>query len=158
MRTGTAAAPKLALYHDSVWPVGDSLGYHNLCTLVRASAATCRLMHSYGRYIVGRACKGMPNAGLYNGLFNMSQCFPEIAISLVGLVLFGLGGNDKTLFLVGAVGAVSACCLVPWIVEPDEEANQEVAEAPEHEAADCGAPLIPKKENSSDHLDTSWSL
>jgi len=34
-------------------------------------------------YIVGRACKGMPNAGLYNGLFNMSQCFPEMTISLV---------------------------------------------------------------------------
>merc|ERR1711865_225422 len=76
-------------------------------------------------YIVGRACKGMPNAGLYNGLFNMSQCFPEMTISLVGLLLFAIGGDDKTLFLVGACGACIACALLPLLVVPDEDFDEE---------------------------------
>eukprot|EP00656_Telonema_subtile_P018345 TRINITY_DN19902_c0_g1_i1.p1 TRINITY_DN19902_c0_g1~~TRINITY_DN19902_c0_g1_i1.p1 ORF type:complete len:296 (+),score=69.43 TRINITY_DN19902_c0_g1_i1:84-971(+) len=72
-------------------------------------------------YIVGRACEGLPNAGMYNGVFNMSQCFPEMTISLVGLALFGVGGSDRTLFAVGGAGVLCAVGLLPFLVVPTEE-------------------------------------
>merc|ERR1711967_195964 len=67
-------------------------------------------------YVVGRACEGLPNAGLYNGLFNMSQCFPEITISLAGLIIFSVGGTDKTLLLVGGAGAALAGMLTTFVI------------------------------------------
>ena len=43
----------------------------------------------------------------------------------VGLLLFAIGGDDKTLFLVGACGACIACALLPLLVVPDEDFDEE---------------------------------
>lgn len=60
------------------------------------------MMCSPFRYIVQLACAGAPNAGVYNGIFNSSQCFPEILIAVLGSVLLPLSDNDYgVLFMVG---------------------------------------------------------
>ena len=72
--------------------------------------------------VVSLTCKrrGLTNPGLYNGLFNLSMCCPQIVISLIGVVIFSDGGNDATIFLVGAAGAFIALILVSIVIVPDE--------------------------------------
>jgi len=70
-------------------------------------------------YIVSTSTAGLPNPGVYNGLFNSSQCFPEIIISIVGAIILPLtDSNYRILFALGSVASLFNIYLTTRLIVP----------------------------------------
>lgn len=62
---------------------------------------------------------GMRNRGTVTGIFNWSQCFPEIAVSVCGAVLLELnGGNLRPVLVLGGVGCAVGLLCTSMLTEP----------------------------------------
>jgi hypothetical protein len=76
--------------------------------------------------IVTREISRMPEAGTYAATFNLSQCLPQIIASLLsGPILMRTNGSISSIFVMGAVGAgLAACMIIVLVEEPPNDYEQ----------------------------------
>eukprot|EP00656_Telonema_subtile_P026509 TRINITY_DN28487_c0_g1_i1.p1 TRINITY_DN28487_c0_g1~~TRINITY_DN28487_c0_g1_i1.p1 ORF type:complete len:377 (-),score=107.06 TRINITY_DN28487_c0_g1_i1:47-1177(-) len=62
---------------------------------------------------------GMRNRGTVTGIFNWSQCFPEILVSVLGALLLQLTGGDiRAVLVLGGVGCAVGLLCTSMLTEP----------------------------------------
>lgn len=79
-------------------------------------------------YVVSCASAGLPDAGIYSGLFNSSQCLPEIVVAIISAVVLPLSGSNYRILLgLGGAASLTNLYFAQSLLVPDVDKEEIVS-------------------------------